>query len=118
LCGEDKVTGQNFDHRKQWLVDKITLLPSVFSIEICAYSIMSNHYHLVLKVDKVAAGQWTDEEVASRWVQLFNSNVLVNRWLKESNITQAETDKALEFITEWRSRLYNLGWYKHRHLWR
>jgi len=84
LCGDDNVTGQNFDHRKQWLVDKITLLSSVFSIEICAYSIMSNHYHLVLKVDKVSAGQWTD--------------------------------KALEFITEWRSRLYNLGWYKHRHL--
>ncbi len=34
LCGEDKVTGQNFDHRKQWLVDKITLLSSVFAIEL------------------------------------------------------------------------------------
>jgi REP element-mobilizing transposase RayT len=111
LCGDDKVTGQNFDHRKQWLVDKVTLLSSVFAIEICAYSIMSNHYHLVLKVDKVTAEQWSDKEVALRWMQLFNGNILVNRWLKEPNITQAETDKALEVVKEWRNRLYDLGWY-------
>jgi len=23
LCGEDPFTGKNFDHRKQWLVDRI-----------------------------------------------------------------------------------------------
>ena len=71
LCGDDKVTGQNFDHRKQWLVDKITLLSTIFAIELCAYSIMSNHYHLVLKVNKNLVSQWDDKEVALRWMQLF-----------------------------------------------
>jgi hypothetical protein len=23
LCGQDRVTGRNFDHRKQWLVDRM-----------------------------------------------------------------------------------------------
>jgi hypothetical protein len=111
LCGEDKVTGQNYDHRKQWLVDKITMLSSVFAIELCAYSIMSNHYHLVLKVNKDLVSQWDDKEVALRWMQLFKGHVLVDRWLSDIKITQAETDKALEFIAKWRERLYDLGWY-------
>jgi REP element-mobilizing transposase RayT len=111
LCGEDKVTGQNFDHRKQWLVDKITMLSSVFAIELCAYSIMSNHYHLVLKVNKDLVSQWDDKEVALRWMQLFKGHVLVDRWLSDIKITHAETDKALKFIAKWRERLYDLGWY-------
>lgn len=111
MCGDDSVTDQNFDHRKQWLVDKITQLSSIFAIELCAYSIMSNHYHLVLKVDKSQADGWSDKDVALRWMQLFKGNVLVSRWLNESKITQAETNKELEFIAQWRSRLYYLGWY-------
>jgi len=111
LCGDDKITGQNFDHRKQWLVDKITRLSTIFAIEICAYSIMSNHYHLVLKVNKNLVSKWDDKEVALRWMQLFKGHVLVDRWLSDIKTTQAETDKALEFIAIWRERLYDLGWY-------
>ena len=44
LCGEDKLTGKNFDHRRQWLVDRVKLLSSIYSIDIAAYAIMSNHY--------------------------------------------------------------------------
>ena len=50
LCGEDSQSGRNFDHRKQWLVDRIKFLASIFSIDISAYAVMSNHYHLVVKV--------------------------------------------------------------------
>ena len=111
LCGDDKATGQNFDHRKQWLVDKITQLSTIFAIELCAYSIMSNHYHLVLKVNKNIVSQWDDKEVSLRWMQLFKGHVLVDRWLSDIKTTQVETDKALEFISIWRERLYDLGWY-------
>jgi REP element-mobilizing transposase RayT len=111
LCGDDKSSGQNFDHRKQWLVDKITDLSAIFSIELCAYAIMSNHYHLVLRVNKSQAQTWSDEEVALRWKQLFKGHILVDRWLSDTVTTQAEKDKALEFIALWRERLYNLGWY-------
>lgn len=51
LCGDDHYTGRNFDHRKQWVVDRIRLLGEVFAINIAAWAIMSNHYHLVLHID-------------------------------------------------------------------
>jgi len=46
LCGEDKFSGQSFEHRRQWVVERIRFLTDVFPIEVCAYSVMSNHYHL------------------------------------------------------------------------
>ena len=44
LCGEDDRSGRNFDHRKQWLEDRLALLSTVFAIDLLAYAIMSNHY--------------------------------------------------------------------------
>jgi hypothetical protein len=44
LCGIDPQSGFNFEHRRQWIVDRINLLCSVFAVDLCAYAIMSNHY--------------------------------------------------------------------------
>ena len=52
LCGDDKYPGQNFEHHPQWMVVRIRLLTHVFLIEVCAYAIMSNHYHFVLYVNE------------------------------------------------------------------
>ena len=43
LCGQDHYTGQDFNHRRSWLVERLKLQASVFGIDICAYAIMSNH---------------------------------------------------------------------------
>jgi len=31
LCGNDKFSGQSYEHRKQWVVDKLAELAGVFS---------------------------------------------------------------------------------------
>ncbi|MBE0379375.1 hypothetical protein PPRY_a2002 [Pseudoalteromonas prydzensis ACAM 620] len=41
MCGDDKYTGKNFDHRREWLVEQIKFLSSILTIEIAAYAIMS-----------------------------------------------------------------------------
>ena len=51
LCGEDKNTGQNFDHRRGWVEDKLLSLTQVFAIDVCAYAVMSNHTHTVLFIE-------------------------------------------------------------------
>ncbi len=46
LCGQDDHSGQSYEHRRQWVADKLGQLSQVFAIGICAYAVMSNHYHL------------------------------------------------------------------------
>ena len=63
LCGKDRFTGKSFGHRKQWILDRVKLLSSVFAIDLCAYAIMSNHFHLVLHLDIENAQSWTEIEL-------------------------------------------------------
>ena len=50
LCGEDSSTGFSYEHRRKWIVQRMQYLAKLFSIDVCAYAVMSNHSHLVLKV--------------------------------------------------------------------
>lgn len=67
--GEDRVTGQSFEHRQQWIVSRLKFLSYVYAIDIYAYAVLSNHYHVVL-VDQGRAEGWCDDEVVERWEQL------------------------------------------------
>ena len=80
LCGDDTYSGNNFDHRRTWLVDRVKFLATVFSIDIAAYAIMSNHYHLVLKVNRDDALNLSNDEVIARWYQLYHGCILVDRY--------------------------------------
>ena len=42
LCGEDEYSGQSFEHRRQWVVDRIRQLSTAFAIDCSAYAVMSN----------------------------------------------------------------------------
>lgn len=111
LCGEDKYSGQNFEHRRVWLVERMRLLSQVFAIDVCAYAIMSNHYHLVLHVNTGNAESWSDEEIAQRWTALYKAPLLVSRWLGGELKSKAEINKTLELIDEWRERLQDISWF-------
>ena len=71
LCGKDWRTGKDYSHRKRWLVDRMLALARCFAVEIDAYAVMSNHFHLVVHYDPMACEDWSHEEVAARWVDAF-----------------------------------------------
>jgi hypothetical protein len=73
LCGVDQVSGRDYEHRRLWIEQRVLQLASVFSIDVAAYAVMSNHYHLVVRVNTEAAKAWSDDAVLQRWAQLFSS---------------------------------------------
>jgi len=76
LCGEDSVTGNSFEHRRQWIEDKLLELSQIFCIDLCAYAVMSNHYHAVLHIHKEQALSLSTDDVICRWHQLFKGSLL------------------------------------------
>ena len=85
LCGVDEFSGQNYEHRRQWIVDKLQSLSAIFSIDICAYAVMSNHYHVVLRVDTDVANAWSEREVAERYLRgQSSSEAPANKPVKSS----------------------------------
>ena len=71
LCGFDAPSGRSFEHRRHWVEQRLLELAGLFAVGLYAYAVMSNHTHVVLRVDPRAARAWSDDEVASRWVKLF-----------------------------------------------
>jgi hypothetical protein len=90
LCGKDAVTGQSFAHRRQWIEDKLIELETVFAIDLCAYSVMHNHYHVVLFIDKLTADNWDALEGVERWHLLFSGTLYSQRFSKGELLTAPE----------------------------
>lgn len=105
LCGKSKQTGKNYEHRREWVVSRLSLLTQIFAIKICAYAVMSNHYHLVLHVDTQTAQSWSPEEVAARWKRLFKGT------LTDSKNFELKTGDAEALIAKWRSQLTEVSWF-------
>jgi len=71
LCGVDEHDGRDYSHRRAWLVERMRQLAPCFAVDIYAYTVLSNHFHLVLRHDPLAHRGWSDEEVAWRWFEAF-----------------------------------------------
>jgi hypothetical protein len=54
------------------VLERLAQLSSIFTIEICAYAVLSNHYHLVLFVDQRKAKELSREAVVERWAAILS----------------------------------------------
>jgi hypothetical protein len=114
LCGFDKVTNQDFSHRKVWLVDRLRYLAAIFAIEVCAYAVMETHYHTILRLRPDIVALWSDREVATRWLTLFpphRNRRGVPTPVEEHIRALAERP---ERIAQLRKRLCSLSWFMGR----
>ncbi len=111
LCGTDEHTQQNYEHRRGWIEDKLKQLSTMFCIDICAYAIMNNHYHLVLNIDCDGVKKLTDIEVAERWCSLHEMPVLMHRYLTQQDTHSSTKAVCQHIISEWRERLSSISWF-------
>jgi REP element-mobilizing transposase RayT len=111
LCGEDKNTGQNFDHRRGWVESKLLALSQVFAIDVCAYAIMSNHTHMVLFIDEATAKAWSTTEVLERWHLLFKGTLITQQYCRGEEIPDYLTATLLEITEVYRCRLMDISWF-------
>ena len=111
LCGQDPVSGRNFDHRKGWMEDRLLFLAEVFSASVLAYAVMSNHLHLVLHMAPEVIDGWSDTEVAERWLRLcpvrINGEVAPELCRRKAAVLAGNAQRILEL----RQRLGSVSWF-------
>jgi REP element-mobilizing transposase RayT len=110
LWGYDPYAGKDYSHRKAWVLQRLRYLAEIFSIDLCAYAIMSNHYHLVLRVDRQRMARLSHAEIVTRWARLFSIPPVIQRW-QEGRSSAGERQIAEELIECWRQRLTDISWY-------
>ncbi len=111
LCGEDTTTGRSFEHRRGWIEKRLLQLAEIFSIDICAYAIMSNHYHVVLHINKEQIDGWSDLEIVKRWHHLFKGSYLSQEYVSGRPLIKAQHRALKSEIKEWRKRLMSISWF-------
>jgi hypothetical protein len=72
---------------------------------------MSNHYHLVVKLNPDDAAKWSDSEVLDRWTTLFRGPLLVQQFRAGKLMTPTEEDTLRSMVTVFRARLASLSWF-------
>ncbi|MGE3410278.1 MAG: transposase [Pirellulales bacterium] len=111
LCGEDPVSGRNYEHRKRWLEERLAFLAGQFGIDVLGFAILSNHFHLILRTRPDVVAAWSDAEVAARWLRLCPVRKLPTGETAEP--TSAELVAICNMPTrlaEIRQRLSNISW--------
>ncbi len=111
LCGNDQFTGKNFEHRRQWIENRLLELATMFYIDIAAYAIMSNHYHVVLHINRDQALNSSALEVCEKWHLLFKGNDLSSKFVNGDVLSQTESRQLNDKIEQWRNRLMDISWF-------
>ncbi|MBL1277810.1 MAG: transposase, partial [Ectothiorhodospiraceae bacterium] len=111
LCGSDQTSGKSYEYRRQWVEDKLLELASIFPVDICAYAVMSNHYHVVFHIDREKAESWSQAEVIDQWHQLFSGTLFSQRFSQGEELSTAQQRLLNKDVEEWRLRLMNISWF-------
>ena len=72
---------------------------------------MSNHYHLVLRIDTERAKQWSPQEIVERWTRLFSGPACAKRYVRGEPLAEWERRLLDGLIPTWSARLTDLSWF-------
>ena len=111
LCGEDPLTMRSYEHRRAWVEDRLLFLAEHFPVDIYAYTIMSNHYHIVLQYHPTMVNTWCDEETVFHWLEVHPPK-------RNGQVVEAAKEKKREMLLgdqkklqRCREQLGSLSWF-------
>ena len=61
--GVDSCGRKEYNHRREWVRDRLKELAGIISCGVWAYAVMANHCRLVLRIDPAVVRRWTVWEV-------------------------------------------------------
>ena len=111
LCGYDSHSQTSYEHRRQWLESKLHKVANIFSIKLCAYAVMSNHYHVVVHLRPDEAVKWSQQEIVRRWHSLFNGTYLSQCFASRHPLLTSQQEVLDKDIEIWREHLSSLSWF-------
>lgn len=110
LCGD------GFEHRRRWMKQRIATLVELMGIDVFSYSILFNHFHMLLAIRPDIVSMWTDEEVADRYIRICPC-----KWKRRKRGVNPDGPPTKEEIAELianpkklaivRERLSSLSWF-------
>ena len=112
LLGDDPYSGKNYDHRKDWVRNRLIHLAAYYGIDVLSYAVMSNHLHVVLRNRPDVVKTWSNAEVAERIWYLFPKRKDDAGKACEPTSDELKAivnDKRL--VEEYRSRLSDISWF-------
>ena len=105
LCGDE------VDHRKQWIENRLRELLEIFAVECACFSLMDNHLHLLLRLDSRKAQEFSAGEVARRWCRLFPLRDISGKALAVTDARVRRFADDATWVAKIRGRLSDLGWF-------
>lgn len=108
LCGKDPYSGACYDHRKRWVANRLHQLGECFAMAIHAYAVMSNRLHVIVQMTPDTASAWSDDEVAARWVRLYQRSDADSDAAERKRRELTADPVRIEVI---RARLSDLSWF-------
>ncbi len=112
LCGVDNNSGKSYEHRRDWVEARMKYLASIFTVDIAAFAILHNHYHIVVRVDDERIWEMPTEEVIRRWSLLYKGPIIIQRYMKQrQSMSEGELLQVEKLAAEYRTRLCDLSWF-------
>jgi hypothetical protein len=65
----------------------------------------------VVRIDVEQVQDWSDEEIARRWLSIFSGPLLMHQHLGGADLTEPELEYIHVLFATWRHRLSDLSWF-------
>ena len=103
--------GGCWHHRRQWVHDHVRDQARLFAIDVLAYAVMDNHFHLVVATHPERCAGWSPQDVAERWSAVFPLHADDGTPRPADPVELAQRAADPEWVAKHRERLSSISWF-------